>query len=338
MLKVEELQSLAQFRVFNDQELAHLSHILDKKSYPPGQFIFDEEQPAEYLFLLKQGEVSLTKLTQAHQPRSLYQLRAGNYLGNLALLSDVKYSTTAQAVTQAELLALSKSAFDQLAQTNPACALKLLKELVIYLCHLSREWDERYIDMVDYMIDGELYGSRYHPPSEEAQRVETTPGTPFKVQRRKLEHIPLFAQLSKEESAKVVQITQGRTFRAGESIFSEQDIGRELYIIQEGVVKISKQVQKERRVTLSILREGRFFGVLSILEEKRHTGEAVALKDSHILIIEKDDFEQLMQTQPSASLKIMRQICEDVVQLMRKIEEDFHYTTKYVWEFGPFYL
>jgi CRP/FNR family transcriptional regulator len=104
------------------------------------------------------------------------------------------------------------------------------------------------------------------------------------------------------------------------------------------VVKLSKLVQQDKTVTLSILDKGKFFGVLSLLEEAAHTAAAQAIRNSRILLMDKPAFEELMQQEPGCGLKIMGHICQEVYSLLNKIEQDFNHTSRYVWETGPFYL
>src|SRR5262245_47707615 len=59
----------------------------------------------------------------------------------------------------------------------------------------------------------------------------------------------------------------------GEIIFSEGDIGTEMYIVQTGTVELLKAIGSETRV-LSTLEKGDFFGEMSVLEDVARTASA----------------------------------------------------------------
>ena len=55
------------------------------------------------------------------------------------------------------------------------------------------------------------------------------------------------------------------SYAAGDRIFSQGDLGTEMFIIQEGVVEIIKHIGSESHV-LSRLEKGDFFGEMALLE------------------------------------------------------------------------
>ena len=57
----------------------------------------------------------------------------------------------------------------------------------------------------------------------------------------------------------------------GDIIFSEGDIGTDMYIIQSGTVELLKAIGSETRV-LATLEKGDFFGEMSVLEDVPRIG------------------------------------------------------------------
>ena len=63
------------------------------------------------------------------------------------------------------------------------------------------------------------------------------------------------------------------TYAAGDMIFSQGDLGTEMFIIQDGEVEIIKHINGESHI-LSHLEKGDFFGEMALLEAAPRTADA----------------------------------------------------------------
>lgn len=86
---------------------------------------------------------------------------------------------------------------------------------------------------------------------------------------------------------------RARTFADGQTIFNEGDPGREMYVIQEGAVEISAMSQGGE-ITLDVLDKSDFFGEMSLLSGRPRSATARAVGDVEVLVIDKAQFEQLV--------------------------------------------
>ena len=100
---------------------------------------------------------------------------------------------------------------------------------------------------------------------------------------------------------------QGATaaYSAGETIFSQGDLGTEMFIIQEGEVHIIKQISGESHL-LSKLEKGDFFGEMALLESVPRTADAVAHTDVKALIINGARFDEMLHKNPEIAVRIIR--------------------------------
>lgn len=100
-------------------------------------------------------------------------------------------------------------------------------------------------------------------------------------------------------------------FRNGTLIFAQGDPGAEIYVIQKGKVRLFLGSGHTRH-TISILRDGDFFGEAALLEERRRTVSARAEADCQLLCLEKDGFCRLTQNdlQPSIILSLIERLSE----------------------------
>jgi len=96
-------------------------------------------------------------------------------------------------------------------------------------------------------------------------------------------------------------------FKEGELVFSEGDLGTEMYIINEGTVEILNVVGEEEQV-LAILEKGDFFGEMSVLEDLPRAATARAATDCRLLQINGSTFDQLLQGNPEIAVRMMRKL------------------------------
>ncbi|HUP63174.1 MAG TPA: cyclic nucleotide-binding domain-containing protein [Thermoanaerobaculia bacterium] len=94
-------------------------------------------------------------------------------------------------------------------------------------------------------------------------------------------------------------------FSAGERIFSQGDLGTEMFIIQEGAVEIVKHIGSESH-TLSHLEKGDFFGEMALLEAMPRTADAVALTDVRVVAINGSRFDEMLRKNPEVAVRIIR--------------------------------
>jgi CRP-like cAMP-binding protein len=99
----------------------------------------------------------------------------------------------------------------------------------------------------------------------------------------------------------------GRTYNPGDVIFREGDLGNEMFIIQSGKVKISKQL-KDGEKTLVILGPGDFFGEMAVIDKDVRSANATALEGSRLIALDEEVFEMHMQSNPKIVKKILKNL------------------------------
>jgi len=85
-----------------------------------------------------------------------------------------------------------------------------------------------------------------------------------------------------------------KTFSDGEIIFKENDYGREMFIIKSGIVKIYR-VRNGREIILANLKEGDFFGEMSIFTGQKRSATAQATGESVLHTVDQDQFKDYVK-------------------------------------------
>lgn len=108
----------------------------------------------------------------------------------------------------------------------------------------------------------------------------------------------------------------GRRYSNGDVIFREGDPAREVFMLQEGRVRVVKRVRTIER-SLQILRQGDLFGEGALLPGTQRTSSAVALSDVVVLALDPDTFNVLL----SGSTAVATRLVQQLVRRLRDTEE-----------------
>jgi CRP/FNR family transcriptional regulator, cyclic AMP receptor protein len=113
----------------------------------------------------------------------------------------------------------------------------------------------------------------------------------------------------------------GRESRAGEVLFREGESGAEMFVIQSGLVRISKCVAGRER-SLATLGRGEFIGEMAILNEKPRTATATVLEDAKLLVIGAKTLEMMISTNSEIALRLIKKLArrldaaDELVQIL----------------------
>ena len=110
------------------------------------------------------------------------------------------------------------------------------------------------------------------------------------------------------------------THPMGEIIFSEGDIGTEMYIIQSGTVELLKSIGGEARV-LATLEKGDFFGEMSVLEEAPRNASARAKTDVEVVRINGALFDTMLKNNTEIAIRMMRKLSRRLREVTTQLEE-----------------
>jgi small-conductance mechanosensitive channel/CRP-like cAMP-binding protein len=124
-----------------------------------------------------------------------------------------------------------------------------------------------------------------------------TSETPAQRLERALRSIDLFRALSESELRLALQNFRHLHYAAGERIIEEGSPGDSFFVIDRGVVEVSKLLGGAPRV-LAQLSEGHFFGEMALLTGEARSASVTARSDVDVYTIDKQGFEQIVVQNP----------------------------------------
>jgi NADH dehydrogenase len=87
-------------------------------------------------------------------------------------------------------------------------------------------------------------------------------------------------------------------FEPGDLVFSQGDLGDNVYVIQKGECEVIREDSGVAR-QLAVLRAGDYFGEMAVLSDKTRNASIRVLKSMDVLLIPKDDFDKLRESVPA---------------------------------------
>jgi CRP-like cAMP-binding protein len=106
----------------------------------------------------------------------------------------------------------------------------------------------------------------------------------------------------------------------GDIIFSEGEIGTEMYIVQSGTVELLKDIGGETRV-LATLEKGDFFGEMSVLEDVPRTASARAKTEVELVRINGATFDAMLKSNTEIAVRMMRKLSRRVREITAMLEQ-----------------
>jgi CRP/FNR family cyclic AMP-dependent transcriptional regulator len=133
--------------------------------------------------------------------------------------------------------------------------------------------------------------------------------------------IPFFSGLDSTSLERVGAGMRMRRFRRGEVIFHQGDPGDALFIVMTGAIKIMLPSDTGDEAILATLRPGDVFGELALLDGAPRSATATTLEATETLILPRDQFRELLATEPAIRDALLAAIAGELRRLTNHVEE-----------------
>jgi len=121
-----------------------------------------------------------------------------------------------------------------------------------------------------------------------------------------LRSIPLFASLDQEELMGLAELLKRQTYSRHDTVFWMHEKGEHLYIVESGTVRISYTDKEGQETDLATLREGSFFGELSLIDGGPHSATARAAIETVLLKLDRASFYHFLTTHQKLSYALLQ--------------------------------
>jgi CRP-like cAMP-binding protein len=127
-----------------------------------------------------------------------------------------------------------------------------------------------------------------------------------------IERNSLFRGLPRDTRARIAALATRRQYDEGGMIFMRGDPGDSLCGVVTGRVRISASGPGGKEVFLNIMEPGDAFGEIALLDGSPRTATATAMSRTEIIVIPRDAFSALLQSQPQLAAHLIQLLCKRV--------------------------
>ncbi|HCF70336.1 MAG TPA: Crp/Fnr family transcriptional regulator [Syntrophomonas sp.] len=93
--------------------------------------------------------------------------------------------------------------------------------------------------------------------------------------------------------------------KQGEALYRQGDISDVLFVVQKGTFKSVWVNQEGKEIILQLSGKGSFLGENSICDKTRHLTSAIAMVDSRVCILTRDNLEEVIRESPGLALQVI---------------------------------
>jgi uncharacterized membrane protein len=120
-----------------------------------------------------------------------------------------------------------------------------------------------------------------------------------------LANIKMFELLNEDDRVALSKVVDELDVPEGHTLFQAGDPGDSLFIVREGEIELFIKDTTGQKITLTTAEAGDMFGELAMLDTGPRTATALALSDSQVLVLDRDDLVLLFQRKPEAALHML---------------------------------
>ncbi len=301
-----------------------------KRTFRKNAYIYIEgDEDIDNIYIIEKGRVGFTG-SNIQIKRYKSEAKEGNIIGFVSALSGRPRIETAYALTDCVLIELTKENFLRLLQKNSEIAFKVInyfaEELRIYDEMIFGNKDSADIQTCEtdlfelgkFYINRNNYDYAYYIFN---RHLQLYPESLYKDESRKY-----ILQIESTGMRKIPEpVREGIYLRYVDKqiIFCENEPGDELFIIQEGKVKIVKN-HRGTEIMLSILKEGDIFGELAIVSSKERNATAISFGNAVLMPLNIKSLIALMDITGEILKKIFTSISKRVWFTFIRIESKLH--------------
>ncbi len=295
-------------------------------NFRKGAYIIVEgKQKADYFYILRNGKVQISKEVELAEEEGSNVLSAGDFFGVVSTMSAHSHIETALALSDISLISVHRDQYGLLIEKNTPVAMKIIQQFSKKMRYLDEtltrftfkttatEHPNHLFKVAEYYARQNQYNQAYYAYYRYLQYCPD--GENIGIAKERITKIKPYAKVVYLKTD-ITEFT--RIYPMNTMIFSENEPGAELYIIQKGTVKITKIVG-DKEVLIALLPTGDIFGEMALLDNKPRSASAIAHDEVTLLAVNKSNFQRMVQSQPQLITKLTTLLSERIWFIYKQI-------------------
>jgi CRP-like cAMP-binding protein len=131
----------------------------------------------------------------------------------------------------------------------------------------------------------------------------------------------LLKHLQAEELSRLAASATLARHRAQATIFQHGDPGTSMMAVVSGRVKICNYSADGKEMVLNIIDRGGLFGEIAVLDGQPRSGDAVAIEDTELLVLERARLMPFLTANPEIPTRLIAVLCQRLRQTSEALED-----------------
>lgn len=296
-------------------------------SFKKDEIIYKEDSiNYRRLYIIKSGKIAVNNVLKINDAYGI--LETGDLIGVIEAFSGNEWMTSGKALEHTELLEIDINYISHYIKNHPNLILNIIEFLISYNNKLNKA--------LNIVLDSDNEDLLFYCGNYYMRRKEFVKAHHIYSKYLELYHTGKHAEEAKMILSKLVEKNKYPKvrndnnhlfFKKGMMIFSEYEYGIDFYIIEKGKVVVSRIID-DIEIPITILGEGSILGETAIIEKGYRSANAVAFEDSLCLRVNKDNFQQVFNINPSVAIIILKKYAFHIWRKHRKLENKLIKTKK----------
>jgi CRP-like cAMP-binding protein len=104
-------------------------------------------------------------------------------------------------------------------------------------------------------------------------------------------------------------------------IVSQGTTGRDMFIVASGSLKVSVLSDEGKEISFVVLRQGDYFGELSMIDGRRRSATVTAIEKSELMVLSHHSYQQLLQKHPHTATQFLTSMLLTLANRLRATDE-----------------
>jgi len=131
----------------------------------------------------------------------------------------------------------------------------------------------------------------------------------------------LFGRLAAVDRTRIAGLAELRSVRRGGTVFLEGDVSTHLFVVVSGRVKVVKATPAGKELILELFGPGDPLGAVAAYEGKPFPATAVATESAILMVLPRDAFLGLLESQPAIVRGLLAGLTLRLVQLTNRLAD-----------------
>ena len=274
-------------------------------------------------FIVKTGKVACSNSMDPGR-KSNKILKPGDFVGVIPCMSGHSQIENAIAMEDCTMISVARDQYPDLIKQNVPVAMKIIRTFSNRMREMNEQLTQLTLRDTSATSKEQIYNVALYYDNAGFRDIASYAYYRYLKEYPVGKNIPMAQKrfVSLKSASKAVYYEPShemvRNYPAGTMIMAETQSAQEMYVIQEGSVKITKVVNGNE-VILSVLHRGDMFGEMALLENKGRSANAIAHESCRLMVINRENFDHMVGTQPQLIARLTTMLAERLWSMYRQL-------------------